>query len=125
MTDEKRLMSEEDFLSEMRLRTLEAATETNRLLRTDADITESLRDIIVTVRDEIARDPKLFFKSPGGSGGPGTGSLNPALTLDEAKKLQEKPVSERQVDSTGNVILDLVSQEKELIKELITRLFKI
>jgi hypothetical protein len=123
MTDEKRFISEEEFLGEMRLRTLEAAAETTRLLRTDAEITESLRDIILTVQDEIAREPKLFFRNPGGTSVKGTGSIQPSLSQEEAKGGKVNAVSEIPVGSIGNVILDLVKEEKELIKELIGNLF--
>lgn len=123
MTDEKRFISEDEFLGEMRLRTLEAAAETNRLLRTDAEITESLRDIILTVRDEIAREPRLFFKSSVGSGRANIGSMTNPPSQEDVKGGKVNAASENPAGSIGNVILDLVREEKELIKELIGNLF--
>ena len=124
MTDEKRFISEDEFLSEMRLRTLEAAAETNRLLRIDAEITESLRDIVLTVRDEIAREPKLFFKISGGSSGKVPGSIQPSLSQEDVKGGKVTAASENPASIIGSEILDLVREEKQLIKELIENLFK-
>lgn len=121
MSDEKRLMSEEEFLSEMRLRTLEAAAETNRLLRIDAEITESVRDIIATVREEIAQEPKLFFKIPGESQNIGTGASIPTSGQEEIKISQSE--QKQKPTPVGNLMIDLINKEKDLIKELIRNLF--
>ena len=123
--DQRPIMSDEEFLNEMRLRVLEAAAETNRLLRTDAEITESVRDIMGTVRDEIGRHPRLFFTAP--AEGPG-GSLRTSVTEvteEDIEGGQLNSISGGQIPGIGDAILGLIREEKELIKEMIRKLFNL
>jgi hypothetical protein len=119
MPEGQRIMSDEEFLNEMRLRVLEAATETNRLLRIDAEITESLRDMIATARDEINRHPRLFFTTPTASPTP------PSNTISEEtiEGGQISYISGGQIPGLGDAILGLVREEKDLIKQIIRKLF--
>ena len=118
-------MTDEEFLDAQRKQVLEFNTEVIRLLRSDANIMESVHDIIVTARDEIRKHPKLFFIPQA-----------PIPPTDQTS-LPEADITGGQVwagpggipfpkppppEPTGPGWIDLVKTEKDFIGKLVPKL---
>jgi hypothetical protein len=92
---------------ELRRRQGEILDEMTRLLRSDAEIMETVREMVRVASQEAARRPNVLFLSPQGEG------------------FGEGEVIGGQFISPGSVfgqILDLVKSEKEFIQKIILRL---
>lgn len=92
---------------ELRRRQTEILDEMMRLLRADAEIMESVRDMIRVAGDEAARRPNVFFQAPRGEE-PGEGELLGGQIIPAA--------------SVFGQLLDLVKSEKDFIQKIILRL---
>jgi hypothetical protein len=92
---------------ELRRRHGEIMDEMMGLLRADAQIMETVRDMIGVAGEEAARRPIVFFQPPRG------------------EEVDEGEILGGQIISPGSVfgqILDLVKSEKEFIQRIILRL---
>jgi hypothetical protein len=91
---------------ELRRRQAEILDEMMRLLRADAQIMETIRDMVGVAGEEAARRPSVFFQPPRG------------------EEVGEGEIIGGQI-SPGSVfgqLLDLVKSEKEFIQRIILRL---
>jgi hypothetical protein len=92
---------------EVRRRQAEILAETMRLLRADAQIMETVQEMVRVAGEEAARRPNVLFQAPRGEEfGEGEmigGQFSPATIF--------------------GAILDLVKAEKEFIQGLIGKLF--
>jgi hypothetical protein len=92
---------------EVRRRQAEILDEMMRLLRADAQIMETIRDMVGVAGKEAARRPAVFFQPPRG------------------EEAGEGEIIGGQIISPGSVfgqLLDLVKSEKEFIQKIILRL---
>ena len=91
---------------ERRRRQGEILDEMMRLLRADAQIMETVRDMVGVAGEEAARRPTVLFQQPRGEEGEGE-------------------IIGGQIISPGSIfgqLLDLVKSEKEFIQRIILRL---
>jgi hypothetical protein len=101
----------------------EILDELMRLLRADADIMETVRDMIRTAADEAARRPSVLFQAPGreesGEGEIGGQGVPISLggSLGSVVNAATAPVG-----SVLGGLLDLVKSEKDFIQRLILKL---
>ena len=94
---------------ELRRRQDEILDEMMRLLRADAQIMETVKDMVQAAGEEAARRPNVFFQQPRG------------------EEASEGDILGGQI-SPGSVfgqLLDLVKSEKEFIQSIIRRLLGI
>jgi hypothetical protein len=92
---------------ELRRRQGEILDEMMRLLRVDAEIMETVRDMVGVAGEEAARRPTVFFQAPRG------------------EEVGEGEIIGGQGISPGSVfgqLLELVKAEKEFIQRIILRL---
>ena len=94
---------------ELRRRQDEILDEMMRLLRADAQIMETVKDMVQAAGEEAARRPNVFFQQPRGEeAGEGDilgGQISPGSVFGQ--------------------LLDLVKSEKEFIQSIIRRLLGI
>lgn len=92
---------------ELRRRQGEILNEMMRLLRADAQIMETVQDMVRVAGEEAARRPTVFFQPPRG------------------EEVGEGEIIGGQIISPGSVfgqLLDLIKSEKEFIQRIILRL---
>jgi hypothetical protein len=92
---------------ELRRRQSEILDETMRLLRADAQIMETVQEMIRVAGEEAARRPNVLFQAPRGE------------EFGEGEIIG----GQFSVGTIFGAILDLVKEEKRFIQELIRKLF--
>jgi hypothetical protein len=92
---------------ELRRRQAEILDEMMRLLRADAQVMETIRDMVGVAGEEAARRPAVFFQPPRGEEG------------GEGEIIGGQGIS---LGSVFGQLLDLVKSEKEFIQRIILRI---
>jgi hypothetical protein len=102
----------DEFVSQQREIALSMTKDVQRVMRTDADIMEAVRDMVAAARDEVARNPRLAFEA-----GLVVPHARPAEPL-----VREDELEGGQLANPLAGIFDLVKAEKPLIQEVIRKM---
>ena len=105
-------MDPDEFTSQQREIAIAMTKDVQRVMATDADIMEAVRDIVTAARDEVGRNPRLAFEA-----GLVASHARPAEPL-----VREDELEGGQISNPLAGIFDLVKAEKPLIQEVIRKI---
>jgi hypothetical protein len=105
-------MDPDEFVNQQREIAIAMTKDVQRVMRVDADIMEAVRDMVATARDELARNPRLAFEA----------RVVPSAAAPSEHLVREDELEGGQVDVVVGARLELVKEEKGLIRDTIKRL---
>ena len=107
-------MDPDEFTSQQREIAIAMTKDVQRVMRSDADIMEAVRDMVAAARDEVARNPRMAFEA--GIVASHGRAAEPLVGEDELEGGQIGPAS------VLGGIFELVKAEKPLIQEVIRKM---